>query len=86
LSFIIGGIGIAINQNNFMDIVAYIQVWGIKLLNGGLFLGSAFGTIYFLKGTTYDVLHEIFEEHNIAASIFVGMYLLALAIVLTINS
>jgi hypothetical protein len=86
LSILVASLGIMLDQCAAIDIIAYIQIWGIKLLNGGLFLGSYFGVIYFLRGIKYDVLNEIFVEHNISAGIWLGLLAPALAIVLTINS
>ena len=43
ISFIVAGFSIVMDTHQIADVVSYIQIWGIKLLNGGLFLGSGFG-------------------------------------------
>lgn len=53
----------------------------VKVVSLSVFLASAFGTIFALKGTRYDVLREIFDENKNAGAIFTGLFLVALALV-----
>ena len=41
-----------------------------KLFNAAVPMGLFLGFVYTLRGTAYDVLEEIFDQHNIAAAIF----------------
>lgn len=40
----------------------------------------AVGLLYVLRGTKFDVLHEIFVENNSAAAIFTGLLLVAMVV------
>jgi hypothetical protein len=48
------------------------ELLSTKLVNAVTPLGMCMGFLYFLRGTQYDVLKDIFEEHNMAAAVFVA--------------
>lgn len=54
----------------------------VKVVTLSVFLITALGMLYTLKGTRYDVLREIFDENNNAGAIFSGLLLVAIALVL----
>lgn len=63
-------------HNNISDlqVLSFVAV----KLSLYIFTGSVF--VKFLNGVGCDINKEIFEEHNIAASIFVGLFWVGLAI------
>lgn len=63
-----------------------LEILAIKLVNVALLTGTSLAFIKFTKGTKFDVLKEIFEEHNISAAIYIGLFVLALALAITVNS
>jgi hypothetical protein len=65
---------------------ASLQVVAVKIINAALLLGTSFALIKFTRGTQVDVIKEIFEEHNNAAALYIGSFIIALAIALTVNS
>lgn len=78
-----------------LGIIAYLIVGGnvdknsiVGMLGGisfnvALFLATAFGLQFFQLGTGRDIQSEIFDEENIAASIYQGFLFLAIAIVIS---
>jgi hypothetical protein len=61
--------------------LALLDIALLKLSYVAIFLGTAALLLHFLRGTTTDVLREIFVEHNIAAAILVAAFLLSIATV-----
>lgn len=63
-----------------------LQIVAVKGINAGLLLGLSAGFLKVLRGTKYDVIAEIFDQHNVAAAIFTVGYVIALALALTVTS
>jgi len=55
----------------------------VKAVSVAVFMIFSLGLIYCLKGIRYDVLAEIFEQDNTAGAIFTGLFLVALALVVS---
>ena len=83
--FALVAIGISYLATGFIVNPA-LEIVSIKMTNAALLLTTFFGLLKFLKGTSYDVLKEVFEEHNSSAAILLSGLLLALAIAITVNS
>lgn len=87
-----------VNENWFaaaVGVIAYVvsekfsspelvmtDILAIKLTYVAMLLGASFGLFYFLKGTAFDVMREIFEEQNAGAALLAVGYLVAIALVL----
>lgn len=54
----------------------------VKAVSLAVFLTAGFAMLYALKGTTYDVLEEIFDENNTAGALFAGLLLVSIALVI----
>ena len=63
-----------------------LQILSVKVTNAALLMGLSALFLKLLKGTKYDVVNEIFEQHNIAAAIFAIGYVGSLALAITVNS
>jgi hypothetical protein len=63
-----------------------LQIVTTKFINLTLLVIASFAIIKFTRGTKYDVLREIFVEGNIAAAVYLGMFILACSISITVNS
>lgn len=59
-----------------------VGMLGGVAFNVAIFLATVFGLQYFQLGTGRDIQQEIFDDNNIAASIYEGMLFIALAIVI----
>jgi len=57
-----------------------IDLLVIKMLKVAIFLVTTFGLVYFLRDTQYDVMREIFDEHNTSAAVLVVGLLLAIGV------
>jgi hypothetical protein len=66
-----------------VDISSILGMLGSTLFNLGGFLAMAFGLQYYQLGTGRDIQEEIFNEHNIAASIYEGFLFLSIAIIIS---
>lgn len=66
-----------------VDKNSIIGMFGAMSFNVSLLLGLGFGLQYFQLGTKRDIQKEIFDEHNIAASIYQAGIWIALAIVIS---
>ena len=53
----------------------------VKVVSVATFMALAVGLLASLRGVSYNVLAEVFDEHNTAGALFVGLLLLAVAIV-----
>lgn len=53
----------------------------VKVVSVATFLALAVGLMASLRGVQYNVLAEVFDENNTAGALFVGLFLLALAVV-----
>ncbi len=62
--------------------VGAAEIVTLHLMQIALLLAFAFGTLFFLKGTRYDIHKEIFEENSISAAVYAGAIILALAMVI----
>lgn len=62
--------------------MALPEIITMKLVYITTLLVSGLGLLHFMHGTKFDVSHEIFEEQNIAAAIFVSGFLISLAMVI----
>ena len=63
-----------------------LQIVAVKGINAALLLGLSAGFLKLLRGTKYDVVDEIFDQHNVAAAIFAIGYVLAIALAITVTS
>lgn len=63
-----------------------LQVTSVKFINVAMLLGTSSALVYFTRGTKYDVLKEIFDEHNIAAALWLGLLTLAISLACTVVS
>lgn len=59
-----------------MDIIV------LKMVYVAILLSVMIGFLFFLRGTRYDVMKEIFEENNSGAAVFVIGVLIALSMVI----
>lgn len=59
-----------------------LRIFGSSAQSVALWLASNIGLIYFLNGVGCDVHEEITKQHNTALGIMIGMYGIALAIVI----
>lgn len=53
----------------------------VKVVSVAVFMAAAVGLLYALRGIKYNVLSEVFDQDNSAGAIFVGLLLVALALV-----
>ena len=58
---------------------AIVEIVVLKMIYVAVLLAVAVGVLFFLRGTKSDIFAEIFDQHNIAAAIFVAALLLAIA-------
>jgi len=63
-----------------------LQIIAVKGINVAILLGTSLGFMKALKGTKYDVVSEIFDQGNVAASIFTVGFVVAIALALTVVS
>lgn len=63
-----------------------LQIVAVKGINVAMLLGLSAGFLKLLRGTKYDVIAEIFDQHNVAAAIFTVGHVIALALALTVIS
>ncbi|MGE0156687.1 MAG: hypothetical protein AB7T17_06630 [Geobacter sp.] len=54
----------------------------VKIVSVAVFMAAAVGLLYALRGVKYNVLAEVFDQNNTAGALFVGLLLVALALVL----
>jgi len=54
----------------------------VKVVSVATFLALAFGMIKALKGVSYNVLEEVFDQNNVAGALFTGLLMVALALVI----
>lgn len=53
----------------------------VKVVSVATFLALTVGLVASLRGVKYNVLAEVFDENNVAGALFVGLLLVALAVV-----
>ncbi len=53
----------------------------VKVVSVATFLALAVGMLASLRGIKYNVLAEVFDQNNTAGALFVGLLLVALAMV-----
>lgn len=53
----------------------------VKVVSVATFMAAAIGLLVALRGITYNVLAEVFDDNNMAGAIFTGLLLVALALV-----
>lgn len=53
----------------------------VKMVAVAIFMAVSVGLLYALRGIKYNVLAEVFDENNVAAGIFTGLILVAMALV-----
>lgn len=53
----------------------------VKVVSVATFLALSVGLLAALRGVEYNVLAEVFDQDNTAGALFVGLLLLALAVV-----
>lgn len=58
------------------------EIVTLRLIYLAILFAAFFGVVMSLRGTEFDVLKEIFVEHNVAASVLVGAIIVALAVVI----
>jgi hypothetical protein len=62
--------------------IAALEIMTLKLLYVAFLLAVAYALLHFLRGTKYDVHAEIFDQSNLAASLFVASLIISLALVI----
>jgi hypothetical protein len=91
-----------LNQNHFLGIIIVIaiglcyfaqqlsgsslQIITTKVINATLLCVFSLAFIKFTRGTKNDIIEEIFKENSVAAALYVGMFVIAFAIAITVNS
>jgi hypothetical protein len=63
-----------------------LQIMAVKTINASLLTSISLAFVYFTRGTRYDVIKEIFDEKNIAGALYIGLFMLALSVCLTVVS
>lgn len=58
------------------------EILTLRLMYIAMLLAGAFGTLFVLRGTKYDVLREIFDENNTAAAVVVAAIFISMALVI----
>lgn len=58
------------------------EIVTLRLIYLAFLMTGGFATLYVLRGTKYDTLREVFEEHNVAAAIVVAAILVSIALVI----
>lgn len=61
--------------------LALVDIVLVKVVSVAVFLSLTVGLLASLRGIKYNVLAEVFDEHNTAGAIFTGLLLIALALV-----
>jgi hypothetical protein len=64
--------------------ISFLQIISIALVKVGIFTMTGTWFIRFLNGLKCNIYQKIFEENNIASSIFVAGMLIGLAIVIAV--
>lgn len=64
--------------------LSFLQIISIALVKVGIFTMTGTWFIRFLNGLKCNIYQKIFEENNIASSIFVAGMLIGLAIVIAV--
>ena len=62
------------------------QIFSVKFINVAMLLGTSSALIFFTHDTKYDVIREVFDEGNVAAALYIGLSVIALAIACTVVS
>ena len=55
----------------------------VKVVSVSVFLSLSVGLVYALRGIKYNILAEVFDEKNVAGAIFTGMFIIAMALVIS---
>lgn len=83
LLFTMAVVGLAgLSASFFAPMDGVLEIITLRLMYLAFLLAGAFGTMYVLRGTKYDVLREVFEENNMAAALVVAAIFIAVAMVI----